>query len=76
MTTASRPMTTAARELSASAAFIERNFNLSRRYWGWELAFLVYAVAGALSISSNALALAMPLEASTLVIAEVNVVFP
>jgi ABC-2 type transport system permease protein len=44
-------MTTAARELSASAAFIERNFNLSRRYWGWELAFLVYAVAGALSIS-------------------------
>jgi ABC-2 type transport system permease protein len=44
-------MATAARELSSSAAFIERNFNLSRRYWGWELAFLVYAVAGALSIS-------------------------
>jgi ABC-2 type transport system permease protein len=51
MTIAGRPMATAARELSASAAFIERNFNLSRRYWGWELAFLVYAVAGALSIS-------------------------
>ena len=51
MTIASRSMGTAARELSASAAFIERNFNLSRRYWGWELAFLVYAVAGALSIS-------------------------
>jgi ABC-2 type transport system permease protein len=44
-------MVTALRELSASAAFIERNFNLSRRYWGWELAFLVYAIAGALSIS-------------------------
>ena len=51
VTTASRPMTTAARELSASSAFVERNFNLTRRYWGWELAFLVYAVAGALSIS-------------------------
>ena len=51
MTIAGRPMTTAMRELGASAAFIERNFNLSRRYWGWELAFLVYAVAGALSIS-------------------------
>jgi ABC-2 type transport system permease protein len=38
-------------ELKASYAFIERNFNLTRRYWGWELAFLVYSVAGALSIS-------------------------
>jgi ABC-2 type transport system permease protein len=38
-------------ELRASYAFIERNFFLTRRYWGWELAFLVYSVAGALSIS-------------------------
>jgi ABC-2 type transport system permease protein len=38
-------------ELKASYAFIERNFFLSRRYWGWELAFLVYSAAGALSIS-------------------------
>ena len=38
-------------ELKASYAFIERNFFLTRRYWGWELAFLVYSVAGALSIS-------------------------
>jgi ABC-2 type transport system permease protein len=38
-------------ELKASYAFIERNFNLTRRYWGWEAAFLVYSVAGALSIS-------------------------
>jgi len=44
-------LTALAREAQASYAFIERNFNLSRRYWGWELAFLVYAVAGALSIS-------------------------
>jgi ABC-2 type transport system permease protein len=38
-------------ELKASYAFVERNFNLTRRYWGWELAFLVYSVAGALSIT-------------------------
>ncbi|MEO8571992.1 MAG: ABC transporter permease [Chloroflexota bacterium] len=44
-------MTIAGHELRASYAFIERNFNLTRRYWGWEVAFLVYSVAGALSIS-------------------------
>ncbi len=44
-------MTVVTHELKASFAFIERNFNLTRRYWGWELAFLVYSVAGALSIS-------------------------
>jgi len=38
-------------DLKASYAFVERNFFLTRRYWGWELAFLVYSVAGALSIS-------------------------
>ena len=36
-------------ELKASYAFMERNFFLSRRYWGWEVAFLVYSAAGALS---------------------------
>jgi len=40
-----------AHELKASYAFIERNFFLTRRYWGWEIAFLVYSIAGALSIS-------------------------
>src|SRR3954469_3058162 len=44
-------MTVVTHELKASYAFIERNFNLTRRYWGWEVAFLVYSVAGALSIS-------------------------
>src|SRR6476469_1842157 len=44
-------MTIVAHELKASYAFMERNFFLTRRYWGWELAFLVYSVAGALSIS-------------------------
>ncbi len=44
-------MTVTIRELKASFAFVERNFNLTKRYWGWEVAFLVYAVAGALSIT-------------------------
>ena len=44
-------MTLLTHELKASYAFIERNFFLSRRYWGWEIAFLVYSAAGALSVS-------------------------
>src|SRR5207245_2975515 len=44
-------MISVAHELKASYAFVERNFFLTRRYWGWKLAFLVYSVAGALSIS-------------------------
>jgi ABC-2 type transport system permease protein len=44
-------MTGIMHELKASYAFVERNFFLTRRYWGWEVAFLVYSVAGALSIS-------------------------
>jgi ABC-2 type transport system permease protein len=44
-------MAALAHEIRASYAFIERNFFLSRRYWGWEVAFLVYSAAGALSIS-------------------------
>ena len=44
-------MTVFARDARASYAFVERNFNLTKRYIGWEAAFLVYAVAGALSVS-------------------------
>ena len=44
-------MTTMTRELKASFAFVERNFNLTKRYWGWEVAWLVYSVAGALAVA-------------------------
>jgi ABC-2 type transport system permease protein len=44
-------MSLMAREMRASYAFIERNFNLSKRYWGWEIAWLIYSIAGALAIS-------------------------
>jgi ABC-2 type transport system permease protein len=43
-------MTTLTRELRGSYAFIERNWFLVKRYWGWEIAWLVYAAAGALAI--------------------------
>jgi ABC-2 type transport system permease protein len=44
-------MSVMTRELQASYAFVARNWHLTKRYWGWEVAFLVYSVAGALSIT-------------------------
>lgn len=40
----------AGREARASYAFVERNWNLTKRYWGWEVAFLVYSAASSMSI--------------------------
>lgn len=47
-TAAARP---AWRQVKASYAFVERNVNLSKRYWGWEVAFLVYTIAQSLAIT-------------------------
>lgn len=38
-------------QLRASFAFVERNFNLTKRYWSWELVWLVYSTAESLSVS-------------------------
>lgn len=35
----------------ASFAFFERNWNLTKRYWGWEAVWLVYNVINALSVT-------------------------
>jgi ABC-2 type transport system permease protein len=35
----------------ASFAFFERNWNLTKRYWAWEVVWLVYNVVNALSIT-------------------------
>jgi ABC-2 type transport system permease protein len=43
-------LATAGREARASYAFVERNWNLTKRYWGWEVAFLVYSAASSMSI--------------------------
>ena len=37
-------------EMRASLAFVERNFYLVRRYWGWEIAFLIFNVTSSMSV--------------------------
>ena len=44
-------MSTLTYELKASYAFIERNFNVVKRYWAWELVWLVYGIVNSLSVS-------------------------
>ena len=43
-------MATLTHELRASYAFVERNFHLVKRYWGWEIVWLFYSVAHSLAI--------------------------
>jgi len=38
------------REARASYAFVERNMFMTRRYWGWELAFIIFTVSSSLSV--------------------------
>jgi ABC-2 type transport system permease protein len=51
MTTLSRRGGALGRELRAAYAFMERNANLFKRYWTWEVVWLAYSVVTALSIS-------------------------
>jgi ABC-2 type transport system permease protein len=51
MTTLSRRGGVLGRELRAMYAFIERNANLIKRYWAWELVWLAYSGVNALSIT-------------------------
>jgi ABC-2 type transport system permease protein len=44
-------MSTAVHQLRASYAFVERNLNLVKRYWTWELVWMVYSIANSLSVS-------------------------
>jgi ABC-2 type transport system permease protein len=38
------------REVRSSYAFVERNWNLTKRYWGWEIAFFFYRLASSLAV--------------------------
>jgi ABC-2 type transport system permease protein len=38
-------------QLRASYAFVERNANLVKRYWSWELVWMMYSIANSLSVS-------------------------
>jgi len=44
-------MTTIFNEFKATYAFMERNANLVKRYWSWELVWLAYSIANSLSVS-------------------------
>jgi len=44
-------MTQFVAQMRASYGFIEHNFNLVRRYWGWEVVWLAYSTANALAIT-------------------------
>jgi len=44
-------MATLVKEFRATYAFMERNANLVKRYWSWELVWMVYSIANSLSVS-------------------------
>ena len=52
-------MATLTHELKATYAFMERNANLVKRYWSWELVWLVYSIANSLSVSYIGLGMVM-----------------
>jgi ABC-2 type transport system permease protein len=39
------------RELRAAYAFVERNANLIKRYWAWELVWLAYSIVSSLAVT-------------------------
>ncbi len=44
-------MTSLLHQGRASYAFFERNWNLTKRYWAWELVWLIYNVVNAMSVT-------------------------
>jgi ABC-2 type transport system permease protein len=44
-------MATLVNEFRATYAFMERNLNLVKRYWSWELVWMAYSIANSLSVS-------------------------
>jgi ABC-2 type transport system permease protein len=44
-------MSTIVNEVRATYAFMERNANLVKRYWTWELVWITYSIANSLSVS-------------------------
>src|SRR5436305_1548208 len=44
-------MSTLMHQGRATYAFFERNWNLTKRYWGWELVWFVYNAINALSVT-------------------------
>ncbi len=44
-------MATLVKEFRATYAFMERNANLVKRYWSWEIVWMAYSIANSLSVS-------------------------
>ncbi len=44
-------MTAITYELKASYAFVERNINIVKRYWAWEVVWLFYSITNSLSVA-------------------------
>jgi ABC-2 type transport system permease protein len=44
-------MSAITQEIRASYAFVERNVNIVKRYWSWEIVWLVYSLANSLSVA-------------------------
>jgi ABC-2 type transport system permease protein len=44
-------MSTAAQQLRATYAFVERNTNIVKRYWAWEIVWIAYSIADSLAVS-------------------------
>jgi ABC-2 type transport system permease protein len=44
-------VSSAFQEMRASYAFVERNIYLVRRYWTWEMVWMVYSITNSLSVS-------------------------
>jgi ABC-2 type transport system permease protein len=65
-------MATLARELRVSYAFVERNFNLVKRYWGLEVAWFIYSVTHSLAMGFIGAGMArvsgQPIDANQLVL--------
>lgn len=63
-------MSVAMGELKASYAFVERNINLVKRYWGWELVWIAYTIANSLAVVLIARGVNGAVGASSLTAAE------
>ncbi len=60
------------RELRTSYAFVERNINLTRRYWGWEVVWILYTVANSLAVVLIARGVNTSVGAAALTDAQIN----
>jgi len=59
-------------ELRQSYAFVERNINLVRRYWGWEMVWIAYTIANSLAVVLIARGVNAAVDESVLAPAQVD----